>query len=582
MRLGLVRRFCQLWGLPFTRSEMLLVSLLLVGGTSFLFGWFVDLPYDADLNFRLSIFLALCVPFVYWPKCYEVVANLLIGSSLVTIFMIAAQTGGINSVALMWPTVLSLVALLLMGLRATIFWFVMTLLSFLLLHYLTVNHWISDSNAHVFEHFKWGSLTVTVLTVLMMVGVQMYDYLHSLQMRQLQASNRELQSTHEALMRIQNLRDEFVAAVGHELRTPMNAILGFNGVLRDQIGQASRMIGTVDHIHDATHQLLGLVNDILDFSQLQAGKMQLHPRACDLTALLQQTCGPWQRVAKDKGIELIWQAADDFPPQIVLDDKKFRKIVDSLLGNAIKFTASGAVVLKWGRQGEWFRLEVSDTGHGIAKDMQSRIFKRFERADLETNRKYGGTGLGLAICDGLVKLHGGTIGVTSHEGFGSTFWVQMPLQEASAAMVPTVPDPESQAIATDAVFRLLLVDDNQINLMVAQIQLLKAWPQLQIVTCLSAAEALKAIEHTCFDLALLDMVMPEMDGIELTHRLRAHGDPNVARMPIVAFTANVESHERQRCLDAGMDDVLTKPMDEKLMVSTLSAALRQRDPKRWS
>jgi len=582
MRLGLVRRFCQLWGLPFTRSEMLLVSLVLIGMTSFLFGWLVDLPYDANLNFRLSLFLALCVPFVYWPQCYEVVANLLIGASLVTILMIAAQTGGINSMALMWPTALSVVALLLIGLRGTIFWFVVTLLSFVLLHYLTVNHWVSGSNAHVVDHHNWGVLTVKVLTVLLMIGVQMYAYLHGLQMRQLQASNHELQSTHEALMRIQNLRDEFVAAVGHELRTPMNAILGFNGVLRDQIGQGSPMMATVDHIHDATHQLLGLVNDILDFSQLQAGKMQLHPRPCDLTALLQQTCLPWQRAAKAKGIELIWQAADDFPPQILLDHKKFRKIVDSLLGNAIKFTASGAVVLKWGRQGEWFRLEVSDTGHGIAKDMQSRIFKRFERADLETNRKYGGTGLGLAICDGLVKLHGGTIGVTSHEGFGSTFWVQVPLQEASAMTPSTVADPEGRTIATDAAFRLLLVDDNQLNLMVAQIQLLKAWPQLQIVSCLSASEALKAIERTCFDLALVDMVMPEMDGIELTQRLRAHVDPDVSRMPIVAFTANVESHERQRCLDAGMNDVLTKPLDEKLMVSTLSGALRQRDPKRWS
>jgi signal transduction histidine kinase len=280
---------------------MLLVSLVLIGGTSFLFGWLVELPYDATLNFRLSIFLALCLPFVYWPRCYEVVANLLIGSSLLTIFLIAAQTGGINSVTLMWPTALSVVALLLIGLRGTIFWFCMTLGCFLFLHYLTINHWVSGSNAHVFEHYNWGLLTVSVLTILLMVGVQMYDYLHALQMRQLQDSNQELKSTHEALVHIQNLRDEFVASVGHELRTPMNAILGFNGVLRDQIGQDARMIATVDHIHDATHQLLGLVNDVLDFSQLQAGKMQLHARPCDVTSLLTQTCAPWQQACSSSG-----------------------------------------------------------------------------------------------------------------------------------------------------------------------------------------------------------------------------------------------------------------------------------------
>jgi len=580
MRLGFVRRFCQLWRLPFARTEMLLVCLVLIGGTSFLFGLLVELPYDAALNFRLSIFLALCLPFVYWPRCYEVVANLLIGSSLLTIFLIAAQTGGINSVTLMWPTALSVVALLLIGLRGTIFWFCMTLACFLALHYLTVNHWISGSNAHVFDHYNWGFLTVSVLTLLLMVGVQMYDYLHSLQMRQLQESNLQLKSTHEALVHIQNLRDEFVASVGHELRTPMNAILGFNGVLRDQMGRDSSMIPTVDHIHDATHQLLGLVNDVLDFSQLQAGKMQLHPSPCDVTALLEQTSAPWQLAAKLKGIELMLLAANDFPARILLDDKKFKKIVDNLLGNAIKFTASGAVVLKWGRQGPWLRVEVSDTGRGIAENMQSRIFKRFERADLETNRKYGGTGLGLAICDGLVNLHGGTIGVSSHEGFGSTFWLQIPLQEVTAGSSLTATDDEVRAIPSDTAFRLLLVDDNQINLMVAEIQLAKAWPQIDIVSCLSATEALKAVEHSCFDVALVDMVMPDIDGIELTGRLRAHGKAAVAQMPIIAFTANVESHERHRCFDAGMCDVLTKPMDEKLMVSIISRALRQRYPER--
>jgi CheY-like chemotaxis protein len=301
-----------------------------------------------------------------------------------------------------------------------------------------------------------------------------------------------------------------------------------------------------------------------------------------VTSLLTQTCAPWQQAAKLKGIELMLLSAHDFPPQILLDDKKFKKIVDNLLGNAIKFTASGAVVLKWGRQGQWLRLEVSDTGHGIAQSMQSRIFKRFERADLETNRKYGGTGLGLAICDGLVNLHGGTIGVSSHEGFGSTFWLQIPLQEVTSASALTASDDDVRAIPSDTAFRLLLVDDNKINLMVAEIQLAKAWPQIDIVSCLSAMEALKAVERSGFDVALVDMVMPEMDGLELTGHLRAHIEVAVAQMPIIAFTANVESHERHRCLDAGMCDVLTKPMDEKLMVSIISRALRQRYPERWS
>jgi CheY-like chemotaxis protein len=146
----------------------------------------------------------------------------------------------------------------------------------------------------------------------------------------------------------------------------------------------------------------------------------------------------------------------------------------------------------------------------------------------------------------------------------------------------TASDDDVRAIPSDTAFRLLLVDDNKINLMVAEIQLAKAWPQIDIVSCLSAMEALKAVERSGFDVALVDMVMPEMDGLELTGHLRAHIEVAVAQMPIIAFTANVESHERHRCLDAGMCDVLTKPMDEKLMVSIISRALRQRYPERWS
>lgn len=579
---GLVRRFCQLWGLPFSRAQMLLVSMALIAGTSLFFGWGLDVPYDARLNIRLGIFLILCMPLLYWPASYVWVANLLLGASLVTIFWIAAQTGGINSLTLMWPAALSVLALLLMGLKSTLFWWGTTVLSFLCLHQLTLNGAMASSNAHVLDKPVWGIFTVMVLTVLLMVGVQMYDYLHRLQMRKLQASNDELQRTHEALIRIQNLRDEFVAAVGHELRTPMNAILGFNGLLRDQIGQNAHMISTVDHIHDATHQLLELVNDILDFSQLQAGKMQLHARPCDVNALLAEASVTWQAAARAKGIDLVMQAPTDFPKAILLDERKFKKIVDNLVGNAIKFTSAGWVVVKWAQQAQTFQWQVSDTGNGIAPQVQSRIFKRFERADLETNRKYGGTGLGLAICDGLVKIHGGTIGVSSQEGLGSTFWIQLPLQQACSADAPLQLAEPIQTLPADAEFRVLLVDDNKLNLMVAEIQLAKAWPRLKMVSCQSGAEALTAIAHQRFDLALVDMVMPEIDGIELTRRLRAHQDPQVAQMPVVAFTANVEPHERKRCLQAGMDDVLTKPMDEKLMVSSISALLCRRYPGRWA
>lgn len=576
MRGLVLQRVFQLWDGTFSRSELLLAGLLMIGGTSWFYGLFLDLPYDPWLNIRLGIFLGLCLPFVYWPACYTLVAHLLIASCAITMFQIAMQTGGINSLPMMWLTAVPVLPLFLVGLRGTAYWFVITLVSIAVMHYLTAVNKVSGSNAHVFEHTHWGLMTVTALTLILMTGVRLYDQIHRVQMRQLEDSNEALRQTHETLIHLQNLRDEFVASVGHELRTPMNAILGFNGVLRDQLAHDPQMLNTVGHIHDATHQLLGLVNDILDFSQLQAGKMQLNIKPCDLVWVLQHACDPWQQVAEAKGVQLHFERPDDFPRQVMVDEGKFRKLADKLLDNAIKFTESGSVAVHLAREGNDLKLMVQDTGHGIAADVQGQIFARFERADLETNRKFGGTGLGLAICKGLVELMGGQIGFSSQESQGSRFWVSLPWVDVSTASSPAQAEPETQRVAADVAFKLLLVDDNKINLMVAQMQLSKAWPRMSIVSCASAAQALATLEQTAFDIALVDMVMPEMDGLELTRVIRRHAVPQVAQLPIVGFTANVESHERGRCLDAGMNDVLTKPMDEQWMVAVISRWLGPR------
>lgn len=576
MRALVLQRVVQLWEGTFSRSELLLAALLMIGGTSWVYGLFLDLPYDPWLNIRLGIFLAFCIPFVYWPACYTLVANLLIASCGVTMFQIAMQTGGINSLPMMWLTAIPVLPLFLIGLRGTAYWFVITLVSIAFMHYLTVSNKVSGGNAHVFEHIPWGYLTVTALTLILMIGIRLYDQIHRLQMRQLEDSNEALRQTHETLIHLQNLRDEFVASVGHELRTPMNAILGFNGVLRDQLAHDPQMLNTVGHIHDATHQLLGLVNDILDFSQLQAGKMQLNIKPCDLVLVLQHACDPWRKVAESKGVRLHFEKPENFPREVMVDEGKFRKLADKLLDNAIKFTNSGAVTVRLAREGDGLKLMVEDTGHGIAADVQGQIFTRFERADLETNRKFGGTGLGLAICKGLVDLMGGHIGFSSQEGQGSRFWVSLSSVDVSTASPRELLQSETLILQADAAFKLLLVDDNKINLMVAQMQLSKAWPRLNIVSCSSAAQALAALEQSAFDIALVDMVMPDMDGLALTRVIRRHAVPEIAQLPIVGFTANVESHERGRCLDAGMNDVLTKPMDEQWMVAVISRCVGTR------
>jgi CheY-like chemotaxis protein len=223
------------------------------------------------------------------------------------------------------------------------------------------------------------------------------------------------------------------------------------------------------------------------------------------------------------------------------------------------------VVLKVEPDGEMLRLEVMDSGPGIAQALQTHIFRRFEHADVQTTRTHGGTGLGLTICEKLVVLQGGVIGVNSQQGQGATFWFTLPLQVAQRAQ-----EVRHDAPLNDMALRILVVDDNALNLMVAKLQLQKCWPHADIITADSAAKALDLLNTQTFDVALIDMIMPEMDGMDLTRQLRRDAPAMTAQMPIIALTANTNLVDRQRCLDAGMVDVLDKPMDQDKLVRSVS------------
>jgi CheY-like chemotaxis protein len=312
---------------------------------------------------------------------------------------------------------------------------------------------------------------------------------------------------------------------------------------------------------------LQVVNDILDFSQLQAGKLLLAPTDVDLHQLLQEAMAEPKVQAAEKGVHCEMVLETSTPGYVRVDRQRLLQILANLLGNAIKFTDQGQVVLRVEPALTRLRFEIEDTGRGIAPEQQAHVFRQFEHADVQTNRAYGGTGLGLTICERLVAMMGGEIGVRSTLGQGSVFWFELPLQ----VVHPAHPEALSlQLLPTSEPLRILLVDDNTVNLMVARLQLHKIWPQASITQCTDGPQALSCLDKDEFDVALIDMVMPEMDGMQLTGHIRRHAKPQVAHLPILALTANTQPHERQRCLDAGMDDVLHKPMDPAKLAASVS------------
>jgi CheY-like chemotaxis protein len=304
-----------------------------------------------------------------------------------------------------------------------------------------------------------------------------------------------------------------------------------------------------------------VVNDILDFSQLQAAHVTFHPEPCDVLPWFNAWADTYTDKARLKGLGLGWNVPD---LRVEVDSARLKQVLSQLLDNAIKFTAHGRIDVTCLVQGDRLWWEVQDTGRGIPLSRQLQIFNRFEHADEQTNRAYGGTGLGLAICERLVTLQGGRLGVSSQEGVGSRFWFELPCQVMSKDKADECAHPQGEMPKT---FDVLLVDDNVVNLMVAQLQIKKHFAGARITAVESGKAALEALEKHAFDIALVDMVMPDMNGMELTQLLRAA--PKHSGLPILALTANTNPMDRQRCLDAGMNAILHKPMDSQMVQKTL-------------
>jgi signal transduction histidine kinase/CheY-like chemotaxis protein len=555
----------------FLRQEMLTIYLVLVAVSTF-FGY-VSTPVErvSQANLVVSV-LAVCLLMVVRVRAlFELIVHTIMALLVMLIVFTASQTGGINSTSVVWLGVLSVAVLLLLGRAATLVWIAVMLCCIWGLTLATWMGWISSHVNNASTSFiAWAWLNHLLALMNLMMGVRIYEHLQQVQLRKLNQRNNEIKATHQALIQAQAHKDEFVAAVGHELRTPMNAILGFNGVLRRELEDDPEQLAVVGHIRRSTEHLLQVVNDILDFSQLQAGKLHLNPVDYEIRALSEELQQRHGEKARSKGIDLHIHCDPALPLRLHGDRNRLQQILNNLVDNAIKFTAEGGVDVQLIARGEWLRLEVRDAGRGIALERQQHIFRRFEHADVQTNRTFGGTGLGLTLCEKLVSLHGGKIGVVSQPGHGALFWLEIPLQ---AAQDQSPEDLQDDDLADEAL-NILVVDDNRVNLMVAQLQLQKCWPRAKITTVDSGAQALPLLDAQVFDVALVDMIMPVMDGMQLTQHIRQHFPAIAARMPILALTANTNPVDREKCLSAGMNDVLHKPMNEAVLMRTVAHQVR--------
>lgn len=387
----------------------------------------------------------------------------------------------------------------------------------------------------------------------------------------------ELRASHEALLTATKAKSEFLAIMSHEIRTPMNGVLGMLSLLlKTNLDEKQQQFSR--SAHRSAESLLVILNDILDYSKLEAGRLTMEELSFEVEPLLAELVDIFKPACAAKSLDLDLKISSDTSGWVVGDPHRLRQVLMNLLGNAVKFTSTGAVgvnaICRGAKDDQVLvRIEITDTGIGMSEEVIDKLFTSFTQGDASVSRKFGGTGLGLSISKRLIELMAGKIGVTSTPGKGSTFWIELEMAQGTPSRTSQLQEDPEQADTGASQLRILVAEDNPVNQVFVEHLLVDAGHTVDIVA--NGREAVSAVSKCRYDLVLMDIQMPEMDGVKATQIIRALQAP-LRSIPIIAVTANVSVNDRREYISAGMNKVVSKPFDEHTICAAIAEVLDAR------
>jgi len=555
-----------------SQSRFYIVFSVCLGMMNFILA---SLMSDADLvqnTFYLGIVIWLMVSLFAMGLPLNWTLNIAIAYAFFHMVREAIMTGGMFSNTLNWLAMVPIIPLFLIGVTSGVFWLIVCLLCLCGLTVSSWQGWISPFYVAAPQTLRLNAWNDVFVGVFLLSLPLIYQRLYLRTLRTSEEKQANLLQSRAQLMRAQVVKDNFIALLSHELRTPMNAIIGFSDLLRQDLKDQPRALEMADLVKQSSDHLLTVINDVLDFSLLQRGQLIVQHEPFELMVTVRAAFNLFLQRVNSMNIVYSLQAGPDLPVFVLSDRHRLMQVLVNLLGNAIKFTHQGEVTLKVERQADKLVFSVTDTGIGIPPKRIEKIFERFEQASDDTASVYGGNGLGLSISRQLVQLLGGQIAVDSQPGAGSRFWFELPLVSADQTLKPVDDDSGISRLQSFGV-RFLVVDDSAVNRMLACQVVKSHWPQATLVQAGNGQEALDALRGQAFDMVLMDMLMPVMDGIEATHKLRTEWPAPQRDVPVLALTANVNTEDHQRCMEVGINALVLKPFERLKLCALIEEQL---------